>query len=92
MDEEKDELYSPLEKGGLLKQQGVELSYRRTKPLSGKILTEQFPIEEGRGKKADPQPAGYRKKCEESGKRRVLVCSVEKMFYRRSRWQVSSQE
>ena len=31
MDEEKDELYSPLEKGGLLKQQGVELSYRRTK-------------------------------------------------------------
>ena len=57
-----------------------------------KFLTEQFPIEEGRGKKTDPQPAGYRKKCEESGKRRVLVCWVEKMFYRRSRWQVSSQE
>ena len=52
----------------------------------------QFPIEEGLGKKADPQPAGYRKKCEESGRRWVLVYSAEKMFYRRSRWQVSSQE
>ena len=43
-----------------------------------KFLTKQFPVEEGRGKKADPQPAGYRKECEESGKRWVLVYSVEK--------------
>ena len=33
----------------------------------------------------------YHKKCEKSGMRRVLVFSVEKMFYRHSRWQNSSQ-
>ena len=34
MDEEKDELYSPIEKGGLLKQQGVELSLQKNKERS----------------------------------------------------------
>lgn len=60
--------------GGLLKQQGVELSLLKNK----ESFWQKFPIEEGRGKKADPQPAGYHKKCEESGKRWVLVYSVEK--------------